>query len=93
MDFLVEAQIDITEYEALSQKDQRELLGSLFNVTSLKLIGFEEEVYVSEEVPFTLLCIPDSWNIPTWTLILHIDNHYFLMFLYEICHLFLVYKW
>ncbi|KAF8690521.1 hypothetical protein HU200_040882 [Digitaria exilis] len=42
------AQIDITEYEALSQKDQRELLGSLFNVTSLKLIGFEEEVMLNK---------------------------------------------
>ncbi|CAL5076295.1 unnamed protein product [Urochloa decumbens] len=41
MDFLVGAMIEITENLTLSQSTRRGLLGSLFNVTSLELSGFE----------------------------------------------------
>ncbi|KAJ1288688.1 hypothetical protein BS78_02G107100 [Paspalum vaginatum] len=43
MDSLVEAEIYIEQYETLPQKTQHELLGSLFNVRSLELVGFEAE--------------------------------------------------
>ncbi|OEL21386.1 hypothetical protein BAE44_0017598, partial [Dichanthelium oligosanthes] len=46
MDSLVRADISINE--TLSQKTQCELLGSLFNVTSLELTGFESEVMLND---------------------------------------------
>ncbi|CAL5089493.1 unnamed protein product [Urochloa decumbens] len=49
MDSLVGAEIYVTEYETLSQQTERELLCSLYNVTSLKLMGFEVEVMLNDE--------------------------------------------
>ncbi|CAN6165651.1 unnamed protein product [Urochloa humidicola] len=49
MDSLVRAKIYVTEYGAFSQQTERELLCSLYNVTSLKLVGFEAEVMLNEE--------------------------------------------
>ncbi|CAN6197349.1 unnamed protein product [Urochloa humidicola] len=46
---LVRAKIYVTEYETLSQQTERELLCSLYNVTSLKLVGFEDEVMLNEK--------------------------------------------
>jgi len=57
MDSLVKAKISVPEDE-ISEENQRELLGSLCNVTSLELIGFEAEVCLLDELPFVLLCIP-----------------------------------
>ncbi|WVZ62511.1 hypothetical protein U9M48_012255 [Paspalum notatum var. saurae] len=48
MDSLVKAEIYIDENKTLSQKTQRELLGSLLNVTSLKLDGFEADAMMNE---------------------------------------------
>ena len=46
MDSLVKAEIEVAEYETtLPQHSQRELLCNLYNVTSLKLVGFEVEVF------------------------------------------------
>ncbi|CAD6220572.1 unnamed protein product [Miscanthus lutarioriparius] len=47
MDSLVKAKISVPEDE-ISEENQRELLGSLCNVTSLELIGFEAEVMLNE---------------------------------------------
>uniref|UniRef100_K3ZZW9 F-box domain-containing protein n=1 Tax=Setaria italica TaxID=4555 RepID=K3ZZW9_SETIT len=44
MESLVEAMIEITETLTLSQNAQRGLLCSLFNVTSLQLMGFEAKL-------------------------------------------------
>jgi len=50
MDSLVKAEIDVAEYETtLPQHSQRELLCNLYNVTSLKLVGFEVEGMLNEE--------------------------------------------
>ncbi|CAN6180452.1 unnamed protein product [Urochloa humidicola] len=49
MDSLVRAKIYVTEYGSFSQQTERELLCSLYNVTSLKLVGFEAEVMLNEE--------------------------------------------
>ena len=57
MDSLVKAKISVSE-NRISEETQRELLGSLCNVTSLELIGFEAEVSLLDELPFVLLCIP-----------------------------------
>ncbi|KAF8690520.1 hypothetical protein HU200_040881 [Digitaria exilis] len=46
MDSLVEAMIEIKQNRNLSQNTQRGLLGSLFNVKSLELSGFETKVYL-----------------------------------------------
>ncbi|CAN6197350.1 unnamed protein product [Urochloa humidicola] len=47
MDSLVEAEIEITENLTLSQSTQCGLIGSLFNVTSLELTGFEAKVMLN----------------------------------------------
>jgi hypothetical protein len=57
MDSLVKAKISVPEDE-ICEENQRDLLGSLCNVTSLELIGFEAEVSLLDELPFVLLCIP-----------------------------------
>ncbi|KAF8731816.1 hypothetical protein HU200_015755 [Digitaria exilis] len=49
MDSLVEAMIEITEDQTLSQNTQRELLGSLFDVTRLDLSGFETKVLLNSK--------------------------------------------
>ncbi|CAN6213602.1 unnamed protein product [Urochloa humidicola] len=47
MDSLVEAEIEITENLTLCQSTQCGLIGSLFNVTSLELTGFEAKVMLN----------------------------------------------
>ncbi|RCV10170.1 hypothetical protein SETIT_2G090900v2 [Setaria italica] len=49
MDSLVRAKIYVTEYETLSQQTERELLCSLYNVTSLELVGFGAEEMLIEK--------------------------------------------
>ncbi|CAN6203468.1 unnamed protein product [Urochloa humidicola] len=60
MDSLVRAKIYVTEYETLSQETKRELLCSLYNVTSLELGGFEAVVFLSDKHPLVLLYIAYS---------------------------------
>ena len=61
MDSLVRAEIYVLKYQkALSQHSQHELLCSLNNVTSLKLVGFEVEVFSPDKLPLVLLYIPYS---------------------------------
>ncbi|KAG2641058.1 hypothetical protein PVAP13_2KG144900 [Panicum virgatum] len=52
MDSLIKAEIYVAEYETtLPQHSQRELLCSLYNVTCLKLVGFEVEVFSPDKLP------------------------------------------
>ena len=87
MDSLVKAEIDVAEYETtLPQHSQRELLCNLYNVTSLKLVGFEVEVFSPDKLPLVLIYIPYSSKMPCDHLILHISYHYCWVS-YEICRL------
>lgn len=88
MDSLVKAEISVSEY-AISEETQHELLGSLWNVTSLVLFGFEVEACLLDELPFVLLCIPYPERWPFETRILRICDHCCWLLLYEICHLLL----
>ncbi|CAN6213494.1 unnamed protein product [Urochloa humidicola] len=57
MDSLVQAMIDITENLTLSQSTRRGILGSLVNVTSLELSGFEAKVILnSKSDTFPIFC-------------------------------------
>jgi hypothetical protein len=61
MDSLVKAEIHVAEYgKTLPQHSQRELLCSLYNVTSLKLLGFQVKVFNPDKLPLVLLYIPYS---------------------------------
>ena len=87
MDSLVKAEIDVAEYETtLPQHSQRELLCNLYNVTSLKLVGFEVEVFSPDKLPLVLIYIPYSSKMPCDHLILHISYHYCWVS-YEVCQL------
>jgi len=87
MESLVKAEIDVAEYETtLPQHSQRELLCNLYNVTSLKLVGFEVEVFSPDKLPLVLIYIPYSSKMPCDHLILHISYHYCWVS-YEICRL------
>jgi len=87
MDSLVKAEIEVAEYETtLPQHSQRELLCNLYNVTSLKLVGFEVEVFSPDKLPLVLIYIPYSSKMPCDHLILHISYHYCWVS-YEICQL------
>jgi len=87
MDSLVKAEIEVAEYETtLPQHSQRELLCNLYNVTSLKLMGFEVEVFSPDKLPLVLIYIPYSSKMPCDHLILHISYHYCWVS-YEICQL------
>ena len=56
MDSLIKAEIYVAEYETtLPQHSQRELLCNLYNVTSLKLVGFEVEVFSPDKLPLVLI--------------------------------------
>ncbi|KAL6595110.1 hypothetical protein ACP70R_048213 [Stipagrostis hirtigluma subsp. patula] len=51
MDSLVTASIYTDENQTFTEKNQRELLGSLFNLTGLELLGFETEVMMLSDKP------------------------------------------
>ncbi|CAD6220571.1 unnamed protein product [Miscanthus lutarioriparius] len=53
MDSLVKAKISVSE-NRISEETQRELLGSLCNVTSLELIRFEAEVMLNDNSEFPI---------------------------------------
>ncbi|XP_066389591.1 uncharacterized protein [Miscanthus floridulus] len=53
MDSLVKAKISVSE-NRISEETQRELLGSLCNVTSLELIHFEAEVMLNDNSEFPI---------------------------------------
>lgn len=73
MDSLVRVKICITANETLPQENQRELLCSLYNVTNLELVeDFGVEVYLLCNHPMVFLCVPYSWKMHIWTLVLHI---------------------